>query len=219
MRAHALPPCFCFQSTTFAPGKPQNDTIFLSARHSLAHLPGKRRIFCLFAQKAGPASKNSSGTAPVFFKSFFSLASAAPAAGRAGGGGRRTAAKGGLPQLGGQAFAHSVHGVQHLVKGDQLPDAGKGHLRRNKGVDRKQLKRGGTFEENVVILAVKGGYRLLEDVFPAFLIYKLDRSGGQLLRCGDDITVFGVDDAVCRGHSVNDHVIGVRPLSLGHAHA
>ena len=48
---------------------------------------------------------------------------AAQAAGGTGGGGGGTAAKGGLAQLGGQALAHGVHGIQHLVEGDQLADA------------------------------------------------------------------------------------------------
>ena len=33
------------------------------------------------------------------------------------------------------------------------------------------------------------------------------------------VAIFSVDNAVCRGHTAYDHVIGVRTLSLGHTHA
>ena len=59
---------------------------------------------------------------------------AAQAADGTGGGGGGTAAKGGLAQLGGQALAHGVHGLQHLVEGDQLADAAQGQFCCNEGV-------------------------------------------------------------------------------------
>ena len=59
---------------------------------------------------------------------------AAAAASGTGGRGSSAAAQGGLPQFGRQVAAHGVHGIQHLIKGDQLVDAAEGHLCCHQGV-------------------------------------------------------------------------------------
>ena len=66
--------------------------------------------------------------------SFLKHSATAAAAPGAGGGSGRAAAQGGLPQLDGDAPPHGVHGLQHLVEGDELFHPAEGQLGGDEGV-------------------------------------------------------------------------------------
>ena len=121
------------------------------------------------------------------------------------------------------AAAHDAHGVHQIGKAlERVILALHGHeqgVRRAQRVERQQLERGRTVDENVVVVGGENVERLLEPELAVRQVDHLNARAGQRLGGGQHVAVARGDDGGLHIRAVDEHVVDALRHGLVHAHA
>ena len=90
---------------------------------------------------------------------------------------------------------------------------------RDERVDRQQLERRRTVNEDEVVIVLHRGERSFHDVFPLLGAHELHGAAGEIHICRQHVAVFRAADAVGGGCAVHQHVVAVGRRGFVHAHA
>ena len=90
---------------------------------------------------------------------------------------------------------------------------------RDERIDRQQLERRRTVDEDEVIVRLHRSKRVFHDVFPLRRADELDRAAGEIHICRQHVAVFRAADTVGSGRAVHQQVVAIGRHGFVHAHA